>query len=102
MEFPLLEDIRDELARLHRAASLLIEGGPLPVTDIVEVEVGGNKLTIAPLPYEDATFYFIISEGTDNHIALRSSAYTDMEIRLPMPSYLRVGEDSIIRRDDLC
>ena len=97
-----MEDIRDELARLSRAMGTLIEGGPIPVRDVVEVEVNDNTLTIAPLTFEGTNFYFIISEGTDNHIALRSSLYTEMEIRLPMPSYLRVGKEHQIEGEDLC
>ena len=100
MVIPAVEDLQDELLRLSSAISKLIAGPSHIVDDIVEVEVGENKLTIAPLTIEGDAFFFIISEGIDNHISLRSSRYTEMEIRLPMPAYLRVGKLTI--EEDLC
>jgi hypothetical protein len=97
---PAVEDLQDELVRLSSAISLLIDGPSHIVDDIVEVEIGENKLTIAPLTIEENSFFFIISEGVDNYISLRSSLYNELEIRLPMPAYLRVGK--LIVEEDLC
>ena len=96
-----LEDVSEELSRLHHAVDLLVKGGPQPCEEAYEVLIGGNKMTVASMPIEERTFYFVVSEGEENYIALRSSIFPEMEIRLPMPTYLRVGKRDL-GSEDLC
>ena len=96
-----LEDVSEELSRLYQAADMLVKGGPQACEEAFEVTIRGNKMTVASMPIEERTFYFIVSEGEENYIALRSSIFPEMEIRLPMPTYLRVGKTAL-GSEDLC
>ncbi len=95
-----LEDVSEELDRLYRAVAMLVKGGPQACEEAFEVTVRGNKITVATMPIEERTFYFVVSEGEENYIALRSSIFPEMEVRLPMPTYLRVGKAAL--GEDLC
>ena len=58
-----LEDVSEELSRLYQAVDMLVKGGSQACEEAFEVTIRGNKMTVASMPIEERTFYFIVSEG---------------------------------------
>ena len=103
MEMSALEDVSSELASLSRLAARLVEGEKLSAIDMVEVKAEDGLVTFAIVEHEVREFkiFVVEPEGGTMKVSVASVKFENMEITLPAPAYVKMGE-SAPWGEDLC
>ena len=96
-------DVVEELAKLSKIATRMINRESMKVLELSTIKEGDNVADIATILVDDEVYYFVSNtskDGLEDFLELRSSKFLEMSITLPSPVYTRFKAPTW--REDLC